>query len=321
MSISTEQAIKMIDEKMAREAENSKPEEQTTDVKDTSTPEPEKPTEPEPEQPKDDTPKDETPEKKPAEEKPEEQPKDKPEEDDKKSDKKLPPSKKYTKEQRTAHSFAIEKQKRKAAQARVKELEAELSKYKGLKPEDFGNDVEAYTTYRLDEQHKLDEVERTKRYIRQSEESEMEAETERKIHMCFPDEVEREEYRELIAARGEEFVKALEKHDPEGMVLGYLKGVEEFPIVLRELMTNPKSLGYVFRDKDPYELRHNLHVFTKELLSGKKPVEAEPEHTKQPSELKPLPVIGKQVTATAKPSEPVHDRAYWNDYLRKHPNG
>lgn len=321
MSISTEQAIKMIDEKMAREAENSKPEEQTTDVKDTSTPEPEKPTEPEPEQqPKDDTPKDETPEEKPAEEKPEEQPKDKPEEDDKKSDKKLPPSKKYTKKQRTAHSFAIEKHKRKAVEARVKELEAELSKFKGLKPEDFGNDVEAYTTYRLDEQHKLDEVERMKRYIRQSEESEREAETERKIHMCFPDEVEREEYRELIAARGEEFVKALEKHDPEGMVLNYLKGVEEFPIVLRELMTNPRSLGYVFRDKDPYELRHNLHVFTKELLSGKKPVEAEPEQTK-PSELKPLPVIGKQVTATAKPSEPVHDRNYWNDYLRKHPNG
>lgn len=317
MSISTEQAIKMIDEKMAREAENSKPEEQTTEVKDTSTPEPEKTAEPEPEQ----QPKDETSEKKPAEEHPGEQPKDKPEEDDKKSDKKLPPSKKYTREQRQAHSFAIEKRKRKDAQARVKELEEELSKYKGLKPEDFGNDMEAYTTYRIDEQHKLDEVERTKSYIRQSEESEMEAETERKIQMCFPDEAEREEYRELIAARGEEFVNALNKHDPNGMVLDYLKGVEEFPIVLRELMTNPKSLGHVFRDKDPYELRHNLHVFTKELLSGNKPVEAEPEQTKQPSELKPLPVIGKQVTATAKPSEPVHDRQYWNDYLRKHPNG
>ena len=98
---------------------------------------------------------------------------------------------------------------------------------------------------------------------------------------------------------------------------------QEYPKVLRELMTNTKSLAYVFRDRDPWELRHNLHVFTKEFLAGKQAVpEEKKEPEQQPEQPKPkIPVIGKQVTAQAKPTEPVHDRAYWNEYLRKHPNG
>lgn len=327
MSISSEQAMKMVDEKMARESENSKAEEKPTEVKEPSTTGPEAPQEKETEEKKDEPPKaDDTPKEEPP--KPEEtKADDKPKEtqsEDKKEDKKLPPSKRYTKEQRIAHSFAIEKRKRQEAQARVKELEAELEKIKGLKPSDFGDDVEAYTSYRLEEQKKKDEIERSKQFIEQSEKEEMEKETERRVSMCFPDDNDRAEYEELIASRGREFYEALQQFDPKGVVLDYLNGVDEYPKVLRELMTNPKSLSYVFRDKDPYELRHNLHVFTKEFLAGK-PAETEVktnEKPEQPPAPKPaIPVIGKQVTAQAKPTEPVHDRAYWNDYLRKHPNG
>lgn len=319
MSISTEQAQKMVDEKMARE--NPKPEEPSVEKPSTTgTEEAPKQEEPKQEEPKAEEPKEDKPkEEKPAEDKPKEET---PSED--KKEKRLPPSKKYTRDERIAHSFAIEKRKRQEAQAKVKELEAELAKVKGLKPEDFNNDVEAYTSFRLDEQHKKDEIERQKRFIEQSEAEENAKETERKVSLCFPDENDRAEYEELISTRGREFYEALKEHDPYGVVLDYLNGVEKYPIVLRELMTNTKSLAYVFRDKDPYELRHNLHVFTKELLSGK--TEEKKEDVKQPEQEKPqpkpaIPVIGKQVTAQAKPTEPVHDRAYWNDYLLKHKNG
>lgn len=316
--ISTEQASKMVEEKMARE--NPKPEEPSTEKPSTTgAEEAPKQEEPKQEQPKAEEPKDDKlKEDKPAEDKPKEET---PSEDKQKS---LPPSKKYTRDERIAHSFAIEKKKRQAAQAKVKELEAELAKVKGLKPEDFNNDVEAYTSFRLDEQHKKDEIERQKRFIEQSEAEENEKETERKVSLCFPDENDRAEYEELISTRGVEFYKALQANDPNGVVLDYLNGVEKYPIVLRELMTNMEALAHVFRDKDPYELRHNLHVFTKELLSGK--TEAKKEDAKQPEQAQPqpkptIPVIGKQVTAQAKPTEPVHDRAYWNDYLLKHKHG
>lgn len=325
MSISTEQAEKMVDEKMAREAAASKAAEQPTEVKEPSTPDPK------PEEPKTDEPKEELPKEEPKKEEPpkEDKPEEKPEEKEAKdkleegNEKKLPPSKKYTKDQRIAHSFAIEKKKRQAAQARVKELEAELDKIKGLKPADFGDDVEAYTSYRIEEAKKRDELERKQEFIKQSEADEQRLETERRVSMCFPDEADRAEYEDLIASRGVEFYEALQKFDPKGVVLDYLNGVEEYPKVLRELMSNNRSLAYVFRDLDPWELRHNLHVFTKDFLAGKQAVpEEKKEPEQQPEPPKPkIPVIGKQVTAQAKPTEPVHDRAYWNEYLRKHPNG
>ena len=326
--ISTEQANKMIDEKMARET--PKPDDQKVETSTTGAEEAPKQEEPKQEQPKAEEPKAEPPKaEEPKEDKPKE---DKPAEDKQKEEKtpsedkkkNVPPSKKYTRDERIAHSFAIEKRKRQEAQAKVKELEAELAKVKGLKPEDFNNDVEAYTSYRIDAQHKLDEIERNKRFIEQSEAEEMARETERKVSMCFPDEADREEYEQLIATNGKSFYEALQANDPNGVVLDYLNGVEKYPIVLRKLMTDMDALRHVFRDKDPYELRHNLHVFTKELLSGK--TEEKKEDVKQPEQEQPqpkpaIPVIGKQVTAQAKPTEPVHDRAYWNDYLLKHKHG
>lgn len=316
--ISTEQANKMVEEKMA--LENPKPEEPSTEKPSTTgTEEAPKQEEPKQEQPKAEEPKEDKPkEDKPAEDKQKEET---PSEDNKK---RLPPSKKYTRDERIAHSFAIEKRKRQEAQAKVKELESELAKIKGLKPEDFNNDVEAYTSFRLDEQHKKDEIERQKRFIEQSEAEENAKETERKVSLCFPDENDRAEYEELISTRGRGFYEALQANDPNGVVIDYLNGVEKYPIVLRELMTNMEALAHVFRDKDPYELRHNLHVFTKELLSGKtgenKGDVKQPEQ-EQPQPKPTIPVIGKQVTAQAKPTEPVHDRAYWNDYLLKHKHG
>lgn len=330
--ISSEQASKMVEEKMARESAPAQPEPEVKPETDTSTPEPK-------EEPKPDTAETKPEEKKEPEdkagveqkEKPEEK---KPEEDEKKpSDEKPKPKKKYTHEERVAHAFSIEKQKRKEQhakdRARIKELEEKLKKYEGLSLKDFQDNVENYTNYRLEERDMQNEVKTTKERIEREEAEEMARETERRVNLSFATEDERDDYNELIRNNGPQFYEALQKADPNGVVLDYLNSVEKYPIVLRKLMTDMDALKHVFRDKDPVILRYNLHQFTKELLEGKKedpkpetkPAGGQPE-TNQPPETKPaIPIIGKQVTASAKPTEPVHDRNYWNDYLRKHPHG
>lgn len=325
--IPTAEAEKMVDEKMAKEQESAQPAEPKTDeVVETKTPESteDKPKDPEPEK------KEEVPPE-PKKEEPKAEEKDKPDENAKDKDER-PPKQKYSHDDRVAHKFAQEKQKRKEQrekyQKRIKELEDELEKYKGLRLEDFGeNGTENYLDYKLKERDMQHEVQMTRERIERDEQEEMQRETERRVNMSFATEEERDDYNELIATEGPKFLEALNKADPKGVVLDYLNGVEKYPIVLKKLMTDMDALAYVFRDKDPYELRHNLHQFTKELLSGNaeqpKPKEAAPVvETKPTPEPKPaIPVIGKQVTAQAAPSEPVHDRNYWNDYLRKHPMG
>lgn len=334
MSISSEQAMKMIDEKMAREAQPAQPEQNEKPETEQSAPEP-KAEEPKAEEKKEPENKPEEvppgdkkgPEAKADEPKPEDK---KPEEDEKKPSDRKPPKQKYSHAERVAHAFSIEKQKRKEQhakdQARIKELEEKLKKYEGLKLDDFEGNVENFTNWKLEERDLQNEVKTTKERIEREEAEMMARETERRVNLSFESDEERDDYNELIRNNGPQFYEALQKHDPKGVVLDYLNSVEKYPIVLRELMTNMDSLRYVFRDKDPLMLRINLAAFTKELLDGKAPekgqeTEKQPEQTK-PQERKPaIPVIGKQVTASAKPSEPVHDRAYWNNYLREHPNG
>jgi hypothetical protein len=344
MNISSETAMKMVEEKMAREAKPAQPEQNEQ-------PEVQKPT-PEPEQAKEDKPEEKAePETKPEEvpqetgkedkpdteqkEEPKAEDEGKPDENKDKSDKR-PPKQKYTHEERTAHKFAQEqrrrreeKQKRQEAEKRVKELEAELEKYKGLTLKDFENNVENWTNWKLKERDMQNEVESTKKDMERQEAEAAARETERRVNLSFESEEERDDYNELIRTNGPKFYEALQEADPNGVVLDYLNSVEKYPIVLKKLMTDMDALRHVFRDKDPYVLRMNLHQFTKELLEGKPEQKkaddqkAEPEQKTKPSqEPKPaIPVTGRQVTASAKPTEPVHDRAYWNEYLRQHPNG
>ena len=319
MSISTEQAEKMIDEKMAREAEKPAQPEASEKPVDQSTPEPK-------EEPKDE----------PEAEKPKEEPKEEPkvetpEKDEKKpSDEDKPkPKRKYTHEERVAHAFSIEKQKRKEQhakdRARIKELEDELARVKGLRLSDFDNNVDNYTDYRLKEREMQDEVKFTKERMEREESEELARETERRVNLSFPTEEERDDYNDLIRTNGKQFLEALNEVDPNGVVLDYLNSVEKYPIVLQKLMTDMDALKHVFRDKDPVMLRLNLHQFTKELLEGTPKKADAPTQTEQSTppkpEVKPMPVIGKQVTTSSAPAEPVHDRNYWNNYLRQHPRG
>lgn len=330
--ISTEEAEAMVDKKLKASTEPAQQEEPKEEVKPSETESKagsEEPKEAEPKTQEAEEPKGE--EAKEPEEQAEE-PKDKPEKDE--TEDKRPPKQRYSHEERIAHQFAKEKQKRKEQrekyQKRIKELEDEIEKYKGLKLEDFGdNGTEKYLDYRLHERDLQNEVKNTRERMELEDAEDLRRETERRVNLSFDTVEERDEYNDLIATEGQKFLDALNEADPKGVVLDYLNGCEKYPLVLKKLMTDMNALAYVFRDKDPYELRHNLHQFTKELLDGKALPKEEPKQVSKalPVETKPepvkpaIPVIGKQVTAQGTPSEPVHDRAYWNAYLKAHPMG
>lgn len=343
MMITTEQAQQMVADKMSKDAAASKPAETTEESKVSSAPEESSSSaESEKEEPKETnteaSPKEPEPEENPkTEEETEAKTDEQPEKDEtKKSDKRTPPAKKYSKAERIAHAFSIEKQKRKELKEKwqkdreyIKKLEEENAKYKGLKLEDFDNKTEEYMNYRLREQDVQREMDSRKKQLEAEENEAARRENARRVEISFPDEAERQAYYDMIEHNREAFTKALAEYDEENVVMKYLSRIDCYPIVLRELMTNPETLGRVFCDPDPDIRRINLANVTHELLDEyfgraedpKKTDSGKPEQTNQPAPKPAIPITGRQVTSAAKPSEPVHDRAFWNEYLKKHPHG
>lgn len=311
MSISSETALEMVDKKMEREAKSAQPDEAKPEIEQTVTPDPE-PEKEKPEEEAETEKKGDTPE-------PSDGKSDK--ESTEKSEKKLPPSKRYSSQERMNHAFAKEKEKRRKVQEENKMLREQLKKYEGLKLDDFGGNVDDYTNWKLEERDMQNQVKRNEEYLQESENRALAEETQRRIDLSFDTDEEKEEYRELLRKGGKEFYDCLKKYDPENVVLTFLNRKEKYPKVLKELLDlNTGALQFVFQDPDPDEIHDNLKVLYKRIVNGEPPTQTN--STPAPkTEAKPLPVIGKQVTAAAKASEPVHDRAYWNAYLKQHPHG
>ena len=307
MSISTETALEMVDKKMEREAKPAQPDEAKPEIEQTVTPDP-----------------------KPEADKAEQKDKPEPESDDVKDDSKeattdkpeknLPPSKRYSQEERTNHAFKKEKEKRRKLQEENKALREQLKKYEGLKLDDFNGNVEAYTDWRLEERDMQNRIRSNEEYLKESEDRAFAEETQRRIDLSFDTEKEKEEYNKLIRENGAKFYECLKKYDPDNEVLNFLNRKDKYPKVLKELMDlSTGALQFVFQDPDPDEIHDNIRALYKRIVKGDTSTqESSPAPKPQP---KPLPVIGRQVTAAAKASEPVHDRAYWNNYLRQHPRG
>ena len=231
------------------------------------------------------------------------------------------------------YAFIREKQKRKEQkakyEARIKELEEELKKRDGLEAkhftkEDGSADPEAYIRNEFAKRDMTDELNRIKQQDAQ-EQNQLAVEQDRIItEHCFQGK-ELEDYRNLVTSKGPAFAAALKEHDTNDVVLNYLDTLQEYPIVLKELMTNMDTLRRLFRSKDPDTLKHNIEKISGEILdkAHTKPQSVEVPQPPQPVEpKKALPVIGKQITTQTTTVEPtVKDRQYWNNYLRNHPHG
>lgn len=239
-------------------------------------------------------------------------------------------------EPQNRRDYAFERLKRKSKEekrqleARIKELEEELNKGKGLKAEHFVDkegkpDPTSYVDWKLKERDMQDEIRELQRYNEERQIREDIEEDKRRVESCFQDEKEREEYNSLIERNGKAFYDAVSEVDPNGVVFGYLSTMPEYPVVLRELMTDNKLLGYAFRSTDPDALKRNIAVIADQILDKRhNPISTPKEEPKVEVKVEPkkeLPVIGKQINSTPGNVSEVHDRNYWNRYLREHPRG
>ena len=214
---------------------------------------------------------------------------------------------------------------------RIKELEEQLGKYENLQSEDFkkqdgSTDIDAYTNWKLHERDMQQEV----RNLKQSKEEDRRRyalEYDRYCtERCF-DGKELEDYDRLVATKGRDFAEAISEVDRNGVVFGYLDTIKDYPIVLRELMSNPdKWLGRMFRSTDPDILKRNTADIADQIVSeywnskksASKPA-VEPASKPKPA----MPVIGKQLSSSAagtasEPQSLVSSMKSINDYLAKH---
>ena len=220
------------------------------------------------------------------------------------------------------YAFIREKDKRRQQkqkyEARIKELEAELERKKGLDYEYFKNqdgspDPKSYVNWEFKKRDMQDEI-NALRNQNEREQYDYDMEMDRIItERCFQDPQELQEYNQMIAEKGKYFAEAVKERDPNGVVFGYLETLNDYPIVLKELMDlqkNPGLLARVFRSSDPDSLKRNIALVADEIL--------EKRYNRVPPKAA-LPVIGKQITNNTTMVTPtVKDRNYWNRWLTEH---
>jgi len=246
--------------------------------------------------------------------KPTEETEKKPAEDKKQS------GKKYSKQEQIDYSFqklkTREEAKRKKLEARIKELEEALNK-KDNAPS-FDKNKEEYIKYSVDQYGKEAEKKRLEQEYIDSKRYEAEELNRKRIETCFADEVEREKYNTLIKNNGPDFVKLLDKEDPESVVLGYLDDCDISPILVRILMTNKEYRDQVLSKSSPYgkqRAMENLEAkvrWAQKQLENRKLKEQENEHNVQ--EKPKIPVVGTVTKSDSNDGNIVKD---YNDVLHK----
>ena len=227
------------------------------------------------------------------------------------------------------YAFIRTSQQLKEAKKQIKELTTALEKYKGLESKDFkdkdGNtNYDAYTNWKLQERDMQNEVQRL-----QQEQLNVELEQDRiATERCFQGQ-ELEDYNTLIQNNGKVFADVVHSYDERNVIFKYLDTVDDYPIVLRELMTNHnKWLPQIFRPNkyshsvvtNPNILERNTAKVVEQILdeyyASKNNKSVEPKSNKTA-----IPVIGKQITNNNVSDNYVPDRNYWNNHLREHPKG
>ena len=240
-------------------------------------------------------------------------------------------------EPQSKRDYAFERLKKKSREqkekyeARIKELEEELAKGKGLKAEHFVKqdgtpDPNSYVDWKFKERSMQDEIRQLQQQEHERQMQEDIEEDRRRVENCFQDEKERKDYDDLISRNGKAFYEAVSEVDPKGVVFGYLSTMPEYPVVLRELMTDSKLLGYTFRSTDPDALKRNIAKVADDILdrrhnSTPKVTEGPKAEPPKAEAKKELPIVGKQINSTPSSGNVVHDRNYWNKYLKEHPRG
>lgn len=160
--------------------------------------------------------------------------------------------KKLSKQDKINYSFAKKNAKLKKLEERIKELEAENAKFKGLNLENFGNDQQKYIDYLWEQKSRESEQQNLESQLYSQRAKEAEEINNKRIEACYPDENDREIYSRMIAEHGRDLVTKLDEADPEHSILAYLDDSELSPILIRVLMTKPDIRNEILSKSSPY---------------------------------------------------------------------
>lgn len=227
--------------------------------------------------------------------------------------------KKPTKREERDYAFLRLKNKTKAQIAerdkRIAELEAELKKRDGLEEKHFLKqdgtlDSASFVKSEFEKRDMKNELDQIKKMNESDQQKLIEEEDEIITQRCFGEGEEYNSYRDLLAKNGKIFETELDKADPEHVIKNYLGTLNEYPVVLRRLMTDLPLLSRLFRSKDPDALKYNIRVISDEILDEfhkartpsptqtEKKVEETPAQPVDQTEQK-IPVIGRQIKSNS----------------------
>lgn len=219
--------------------------------------------------------------------------------------------KKYSKQEQIDYSFqklkTREESKRRKLEARIKELEEALNK-KDNAPS-FDKDKEEYIKYSVDQYSKEAEKKRLEQEYIDSKRYEAEELNRKRIETCFTDEVEREKYNNLVKENGPDFVKMLDREDPESVILGYLDDSDISPILIRILMTNKEYRNEVLSKSSPYGKQRAMENLEAKVRWAKQQLE-----NRKKNEKPKIPVVGTVTKSDSNDGNVVKD---YNDVLHK----
>lgn len=187
-----------------------------------------------------------------------------------------------------------------AKDKRIKELEEELSKRKLLTSDNFtkadgSKDIDAYWNWKSDELKLINEANSLKTELNRDQ-RDYEIELDRiNTERCFQGK-ELEDYNNLIMSKGQGFAEAIHEKDKNNVVFSYLDTVQDYPIVIKELMTNPtKWLPTIFRSTDEYSLKRNTAKVTDMILDDY--YSSKDKYVDKSKVAPAIPVIGKQISS------------------------
>ena len=208
---------------------------------------------------------------------------------------------------KASYAFAREKSKRKELkkhyEQQIADLKKQLNERLAAKP---GNDdVSALVDYKMESARLKDTIENVESNMRDLYADDVRMENDRRIANAWSSEADREQYRTLLESNGKMFLEALNKYDPDNVVLDYLDGQQDYPLLLKELMTNVESLKSVFSHRDTMGRLMALDSLNRKL------------HSTKPTIAK----IGRLVrnSETVSNTTTKKNNEYWNNWLKNHP--
>lgn len=233
---------------------------------------------------------------------------------------------KSSKDDKKDYAFAKlknkERQKREkmmaAYEEKIKNLNAELEKFKGLSKDSFKNDEE-YIDYLVNRKMKEQEANQLKIAQANVEAEHYDEINQARIVHCFPEEAERESYQKMVDANGQKFVELLSKIDPENAVLSYLDDSDISPLLIRVMMTKPEYRNEVLSKKSPYGKILALDNLAKRLSYAKYIVDKKRANSgaNASTTKSKIPVIGKVSKTESQSQIDKNDPSYWSMKLRE----